>query len=197
MKPEIIILAAGTSARMRGTDKLLEHINGEPLLARLTKTALATGCTVNVALPHSNPARAAALHGLTARLIAVPDEETGLATSLKTALALLPADAPVILLLADMPDLTTQDLQMVLTAWHDTPDLILRGSAQDGTAGHPVCFPPWVRPDLQKICGDEGARSVLLRHKAKVRLIALPDHHATTDLDTPEDWALWRANRNS
>mgnify|MGYP006184317219 CR=1 FL=1 len=40
---------------------------------------------------------------------------------------------------------------------------------------------------------DEGARSVLVRHRARLRLVPLPGHHATTDLDTPEDWAAWRA----
>lgn len=196
MKAEILILAAGTSSRMQGRDKLLELIDNEPLLTRITRAALATGCPVSVTLPLNKPARAAALAGLNIQIIPVPNAQDGMATSLKTGLAALPADAPVLLLLADLPDITAQDLQTVLTTWQTTPDLILRGSGSEGTPGHPVAFPAWTRAELTEITGDEGARGLLLRHKAKVKLIALPDQHATTDLDTPEDWARWRAYRN-
>ena len=196
MKAEILILAAGTSSRMQGRDKLLELIDNEPLLTRINRAALATGCPVSITLPQDKPARTAALAGLNVRLIPVPNAQDGMATSLKTGLAALPADAPVLLLLADLPEITALDLQTVLTAWQTTPDLILRGSANDGTPGHPVALPPWTRAELTEITGDEGARGLLGRHKDKVRLIALPGQHATTDLDTPEDWARWRANRN-
>ncbi len=197
MKPEILLLAAGASSRMLGRDKLLELIDTEPLLTRITRAALTTGCPVSVTLPPDKPARAAALACLNVQHIPVPNAQDGMAASLKTGLAALPANAPVLLLLADLPEITPKDLQTVLTAWQDTPDLILRGSASDGTPGHPVAFPAWTRADLTRITGDEGARSLLVRHKDKVRLIALPGQHATTDLDTPEDWANWRAKRNS
>lgn len=196
MTPEILILAAGASSRMRGADKLLERIDKQPLLTRITQAALATGCRVSVTLPQDKPARTAALAGLNVQIIPVPNAQDGMAISLKTGFAQLPGYAPVLLLLADLPEITTEDLQTVLTAWQATPDLILRGCASDGTPGHPVALPPWTRIDLTQITGDEGARSLLVRHKDKVRLIALPDQHATTDLDTPEAWARWRANRN-
>jgi molybdenum cofactor cytidylyltransferase len=59
-------------------------------------------------------------------------------------------------------------------------------------AGHPVLFPADLRAELLALQGDEGARMVLQRHKARLRLIALPNQHALTDLDTPEAWAAWR-----
>ena len=196
MTPHILILAAGASSRMQGRDKLLERIDDEALLPRITRAALATSCPVSVTLPQDKPARIAALAGLNIQIIPVPNAQDGLATSLKCGFAALPADAPVLLLLADLPEITAQDLQTVLTAWQTTPDLILRGCTNDGTPGHPVALPPWTRAELTEITGDEGARGLLVRHKTKVKLIALPDQHATTDLDTPEDWARWRANRN-
>ena len=39
MTPEILILAAGSSSRMRGGDKLLEFIDNEPQLTRITRAA--------------------------------------------------------------------------------------------------------------------------------------------------------------
>jgi CTP:molybdopterin cytidylyltransferase MocA len=195
MAPEILILAAGSSSRMRGGDKLLEPIDGTAQLTRIAKAALATGCAVTVALPPDRPARAACLQGLSVRQVVVPNPKEGMAASLVAGLAALPAASPVLLLLADLPEITAQDLQSVLSAWAEHPDRILRGMGADGTQGHPVGFPPDLRADLLALTGDQGAREVLGRHKARLLGVSLPDQHATTDLDSPEDWARWRASR--
>ena len=177
---------------MRGGDKLLEKIVGQPLLTRITSAALATGAAVTVTLPPERPARAAALAGLPVTQVTVKDAALGMASSLKAGLAAIPAEAPVLLLLADLPEITASDLLMMLAEWRKTPDLILRGTAADGTPGHPVCFPAWCRPALDGLQGDGGARSVLATYADRLRLVPLPARHATTDLDTPEDWAAWR-----
>jgi CTP:molybdopterin cytidylyltransferase MocA len=197
MNPHILILAAGSASRMRGGDKLLERVDGQPQIARILRAALATGLPVTIALPPDRPERAAAIAALPARQITVPDPAQGMAASLTAGLASLPATAGVILLLADLPEITADDLITMRDAWAQEPEAILRGAAEDGTPGHPVCFPPDLRDDLMTLKGDEGARAVLVRHRARLRLISLPDRHATTDLDTPEDWVAWRAARQT
>lgn len=195
MHAAILILAAGSSSRMRGGDKLLEEVAGMPLLARITRAALDTGLPVTVALPPDRPARAGVLDGLAVTRVTVPDARVGMAESVKAGLAAIPQGAGVMLLLADLPELTAHDLQRMVAAWRAEPEAILRGAAADGTAGHPVCFPPDLREELETLQGDEGARSVIVRHRARLSLVPLPDRHAVTDLDTPEDWAAWRAAR--
>jgi CTP:molybdopterin cytidylyltransferase MocA len=195
MTPEILILAAGSASRMRGADKLLEEIDGEPLLTRSARAALATGCRVTVTLPLDRPARLAALQGLAVTPVMVPDAAQGMATSLIAGLRALPAAAPVLMVLADLPDLTTKDLQACLAVWVKDPRAIPRGAAADGTPGHPVGFPPDLRAELLALTGDTGARAVLARHADRLHLVRLPGTHATTDLDTPEAWATWRASR--
>lgn len=191
----ILILAAGSSSRMRGVDKLMEPIAGQPLIAHLAQVALATGCPVTVALPAGGGPREVALRGLPLTGLRVPRPEDGMAASLTAGLAALPRQAPVMLLLGDMPELTAADLQAMLAAQTAHPGRILRAMGQDGTPGHPVLFPPWTRPDLAGLTGDQGARAVLARHAAEITPVPLPGSHATTDLDTPEDWARWRAGR--
>ncbi|MCZ8334890.1 MAG: nucleotidyltransferase family protein [Rhodobacteraceae bacterium] len=195
MDAHILLLAAGSSSRMRGSDKLLEPVAGSPLLTRIAEAALATGLPVHVALPPDRPARRAALAGLAVGPVTVPDPAKGMAESLKAGLASLPSGAGVMLLLADLPEITAEDLITLRDHWRAEPEAILRGAAEDGTPGHPVCFPADLRDDLMTLQGDEGARSVLVRHRARLRLIPLPARHATTDLDTPEEWAAWRAAR--
>ena len=55
-----------------------------------------------------------------------------------------------------------------------------------------MLLPPWLRPEILALTGDQGARELLQRHRDKVRLVPLPEARAITDLDTPEDWAAWR-----
>jgi CTP:molybdopterin cytidylyltransferase MocA len=95
--------------------------------------------------------------------------------------------------LADMPDIGPPDLAALIADFLACPNRILRATAADGTPGHPVIFPRRLFPDLARISGDIGARSVLAGEAA--RLHALPGTRALTDLDTPEAWADWRAAR--
>ena len=197
MQAHILLLAAGLSSRMRGGDKLLETVAGEPLLTRIARAALATGAPVTVTLPPDRPARNAALSGLPVTAVTVADPAQGMSASLTAGLTAIPPDRGLLLLLADLPEITAADLSHLLTLWRQEPEAILRGAAEDGTPGHPVCFPPDLRDDLLTLRGDEGARSILIRHRARLRLVPLPGRHATTDLDTPEDWAAWRKENAS
>ncbi|MDT8855622.1 NTP transferase domain-containing protein [Paracoccaceae bacterium Fryx2] len=190
--PQIVILAAGSSSRMRGADKLMETIGGIPQIRRAALAGQATGCPVAVTLPTDRPARARALAGLAVTLIPVPDAAEGIAASIRAAEGTLPP-GPLLLLLADLPEIAAADLAMMLAAFRETPGSILRAGSAAGKPGHPVIFPAWARADLAALSGDAGARDLLARHAGRTRLVALPGNAAVTDLDTPEDWAAWRA----
>jgi CTP:molybdopterin cytidylyltransferase MocA len=43
------------------------------------------------------------------------------------------------------------------------------------------------------LSGDEGAKRILSQEASRVHLVPLADDRALVDLDTPEDWAAWRA----
>lgn len=190
----ILILAAGASARMGGRDKLMEPVAGRPLLRLMAERALATGAPVVVVLPPDRPARAAALAGLALRRIIAEDAAEGMAASLRAGVDALPAGTPGAMVLpADMPGITAEDMARMLERWAEAPGTILRAAAADGREGHPVLFPADLFPALRALAGDEGARSVLQANRARLRTIALPGDHALLDLDTPEDWAAFRA----
>lgn len=189
----ILLLAAGASSRMRGGDKLLEEVAGAPLILTMARRARAVAPVV-VALPGPDHPRAHALADIYATQIAVPDADEGMAASLRTGITALPATSTAVMILpGDMPELTEGDLRTMAHAWQQTPDQIHRATAADGTPGHPVIFPSRHFDDLQALTGDTGARAILSAHP--VHPVALPDRHAITDLDTPEDWAAWRATR--
>ena len=190
----ILILAAGASARMRGADKLLEPVASQPVIVERAAAALATGAQVYAALPPPAlaPDRWQALDGLPLTRVAVPDAATGMAASIRAGIGALPRTARgVMVLLADMPEITTEDMRALID--RSDGNAILRGACGLAAAGHPVLFPARDFAALAQLSGDMGARGVLDTEAARVRLVPLPRAHALTDLDTPEDWARWRS----
>ncbi len=193
----ILILAAGASARMRGGDKLLEEVAGQPLLRVLLERALSVArgpvlCT----LPAPDHPRAACLAGLAVTPVIVRDAAEGMGASIRAGITALPDQTTAAMILpADLPELTANDLAMMQAMHSAHPAAILRATDDDAKPGHPVVFPADLFPELATVQGDGGARDVLHRHADRVLHIPLPDRHATTDLDTPEDWAGWRARQ--
>lgn len=197
-KVDILIPAAGSSRRMGGIDKLLEPIDGMEQLRRVASVAapVATefGGHTHVAIPSTGPfapARKKALLGLRLNVLLIPDAHEGMAASLRAG-ALAAHDADGLLVLpADMPDISADDLRKLISAFSENTHCALRATAARGAVGHPVIFPRRLLGELAVLAGDQGGRKVLVDED--VRYIALPELHATTDLDTPEEWAAWRS----
>lgn len=193
----LLLLAAGASSRMRGRDKLLETVNGEPMLAHIAKRAIATGQEVFVTLPVDATLRRDALNRLDLKIIDVLDAQTGMAASLRAwAQTEYSNFDGVMVILTDMPDLTTADLSLLCQVFQNTDcKNVIRATDSNGHPGHPVLFPQRLVPQFAEISGDQGARDLL--RGEDVTFVPLPGTHATTDLDTPEDWAAWRNTHNN
>jgi molybdenum cofactor cytidylyltransferase len=193
----ILILAAGASSRMHGADKLVQMVGRHPLLGHVARIALATGAPVSVAVPPGAADRQKALAGLPLRIVEVPDAASGMSRSLVRGVAdISPRAGPedgLMILPADMPGFSTAALADLISRFRAEPELIFRGGTVDGQAGHPAIFPRDLWPALAQVTGDEGGRSVLQQNQGRVRVIPLPGPMAILDLDTPEDWAAWRA----
>ena len=194
MKIAILILAAGASRRMKGRDKLLEEIEGCPLLVKIVQNGAASGCKVGVTLPDLTGPRARVLKEFSkVELIEVATASQGMSQSIVAGVSAF-SDADALMILpADMPDITASDISEMVGFYAQVPKAtILRATNDMGDAGHPVIFPHDLFADLANISGDQGAQSVVKRNKCRVMEFPLPGSHATTDLDTPEAWQTWR-----
>jgi molybdenum cofactor cytidylyltransferase len=178
---------------MQGRDKLTEFVDGIPLLRRIVLRALEVG-EVIVTLPVDSNSQVA-VDGLPVVKATVPDAVKGMSASIKAGLKHVPKSASGVMILpADMPELTADDLRLVAHQF-ELKENITRGASKFGTAGHPVIFPRSTFEELNCLEGDEGARSVL--RDRDVTHVTLPDCHATVDLDTPEDWDAWRKSQQA
>jgi molybdenum cofactor cytidylyltransferase len=194
-KVGIILLAAGTSSRMRGRDKLMEPVAGQPLVAQIARACIASGARpVLIALNAAYPERRAALDGLAARLIDVPDAAEGMAASIRAGLGMLPPDAAgVMIVQADMPNLTSGHLAAMIAGFDGKSARIVRARAA-GHPANPILFGRAHIEALARLSGDRGAREYLKGQAGTISYVDLPPE-AIIDLDTPEDWAAWRQRR--
>ncbi len=195
MNPLAVIPAAGSSSRMRGRDKLLENVDGMPLLRRQSSVAIDSGCKVVVALPGGDVERRAAISGLELTIVEVEDAAEGLAATLRAATLHVMQHVPnraMMILLPDVPGIAASDITSVIerfeSAGGDTPTRATDGTDRPGT---PLIVPPRLLPQFARLSGDEGGRAAL--KDDAVAFVQLQGDRATRDLDTPEDWKAWRA----
>lgn len=191
---EIIILAAGASSRMRGGDKTLEEVGGTPLLRHLAQQALASKATAtHVVLPADRPSRNAALHSLNLHIIVAKNAQLGMSASLKAGISAAKNADGALILLADMPEITSEHIDKMIDGFQSSPEMtILRAATTQGKSGHPVIFDKCHFKDIATLTGDQGARKILSENQDSTVQITLSGDVAAIDLDTPEDWAAWR-----
>ncbi|MDO5623749.1 MAG: NTP transferase domain-containing protein [Pseudomonadota bacterium] len=189
-----VVLAAGAGRRFGHRPKCLLTRGGEPLIARQLRLLHETGVAhVAVALGHHAGRIAPVLAALQARgsphvpahlCVAVnpaPDAG-GVASSLRCALAALPADVGgVMVLLADQPLLTPGDLLTMQHVWHArAPAVQLVLPTHAGQPGHPLVLGPLVRSAVMQ---GRAVRDWRRTHPAQVQALALDHPRCTLDVD--------------
>ncbi|UWQ13016.1 nucleotidyltransferase family protein [Aliiroseovarius sp. M344] len=184
----VLIMAAGRSLRM-GQDKLLLcDQNGQTLLEDRIIAATHNGYRVFVALPPDTPDRLRIVQNGHATPLICPNAAQGLGHSLSQAVAQLPPGLDsVLIMLADMPALSANDLEQVCAAFD--PGRIVRGATPDRVPGHPVLIPAQYLDRLTRLIGDSGAQNAL--KDLPLKLVPLPEKNAIWDVDTPDDWQAW------
>lgn len=192
----VLIPAAGASLRMRGADKLMQP------LGRVTALRLAAGMASQVApnvivtLPEGGPfakPRLAELHGLEVTALPIADAHEGMSASLRAGVRAAGNADGLMIVMPDMPEITEEDLLLLLDVFAEDPAAVVRAASEAGEPGHPVILPRRLFPEVMVLAGDEGARRVLAGEE--ITLVPLPGRAALLDLDTPEDWAAWRAEK--
>ena len=180
---------------MRGIDKLTLPVDGEPVLRQQTQAARAVSQQVIVALPAWPHPRHDLVSDLDVVRLPVADAAMGMSYSLRAGINVLPASATaVLILLADLPELTSADMRTVIECHQNRPDAkIVQGITTSGAPGHPILFVSELFQEFNQLAGDVGAKSVIAAHRSDRISVALPGNRAILDLDTPEDWADWRA----
>lgn len=180
-----VLLAAGRSSRMGGPNKLLALFEGRPLVRRTAERVLASRAAGTVAVTgHQGDHIAEALTGLDVGIARNADFASGLASSLKTGIAALPKDAAgAIIVLGDMPGVTSTDLDRLIQAFEAAGGRSVVRAVHGGRRGNPVILPRSMFSDIAKLEGDTGARHLVESAAAEIIDVEIGEA-AALDVDT-------------
>lgn len=189
-----VVLAAGLSTRLGRAKQLLPL--GERTVLEMTLSAVLAS-RVNPVVVVVNRAVAAAgqprLRDDRLAVVVNPDPERGQSSSLQAGLRALLERAPEIrasvTVLGDQPLIPPVLIDRLIDRFLQQvpPPLAVRPVA-GGRPGTPVLVARALFPEIMAVRGDEGARSVLQRHRDAVVTLEVDCPAIHQDLDTWEDY---------
>jgi molybdenum cofactor cytidylyltransferase len=182
---QIIVLAAGFSSRL-GQSKPLARVHGISLLRRALRAAASLkGPRITVVIP-SNAARyRREAHGMQVRWAVNRRRAQGLSSSVRAGIAAARHSAGILIMPADLANLTGRDLKHLVHHWQAAPRRLVARRI-DRSGGIPLILPRWLYGRALTIEGDAGLRHLVGHLAAEQRvLVELPS--AAADVDTPED----------
>jgi molybdenum cofactor cytidylyltransferase len=184
-----ILLAAGLSSRM-GSNKMLFELEGESVLRRAARRALAAGLSpLVVVLGHEADRARRELEGLSCQWVLNPLYEQGINSSLKAGIRTvrdLGATAALVML-ADMPFVTVEMIAAMAARFRASM-APLAISDYAGVNAPPMVYDQSLFAELLAMEGEGCGRQVVKRHKHEAEVLAWPEA-ALQDLDVPEDYS--------
>ena len=183
-----IVLAAGASHRM-GTNKMLLELDGEPLVRRACRRALAAGLApVIVVLGHEVERVQNALSGLSCRVTVNKEYARPMSGSLHAGIECLPAAShAAVVMLADMVNVTAQMLRKLRIAARANGAPLI-ASRYATTLAPPILFRKALFGELLATKGEGAGKAVVEKYQAEALFIDWPAA-ALIDVDTPQDFA--------
>lgn len=183
-----LLLAAG-SARRFGAPKLLQQLEGRPLVrwsAEWLRGPPVDEIVVVVAEEHE--AIRSALTGFDARFVVNPHADRGMGSSIACGVAALTPDTTAALIaLADEPMAGRAALLRTVERY-EAGDVSIVAPTYRGVSGHPVLFDRSTFDELLALSGDRGARAVVERDPGRVAVVEMNETQPI-DVDTPADLA--------
>lgn len=185
--PVVMVMAAGAATRYGSAKQLARLPSGCTLVRHAAVTAVETGLPVQVVIGAHGELVRAELVGLDLAIVDATEWWRGIGRSIAQGVdAVLARSAPsgLLLTLADLPQVTSEDLLRLADLHRQSPDRLLVSGFGDNR-GPPCLFPADCLPALQALTGDDGARGIVKANAARV--VAVPLAAAGFDIDRPGD----------
>jgi molybdenum cofactor cytidylyltransferase len=185
-----LVLAAGRSRRMGGSNKLLQEVDGVPLVRRMVDAAAASACDgVMVVTGHE----AARVEGVLPRAgvetARCRDYASGLSASLRAGIAALPEECDaVVVCLGDMPKISSVHIDRLIAAYDPLQGRAVCVPTFRGKRGNPVLWDRRFFAELMDLKGDVGARHLIGEYAHLVWEVAMDDEGVLIDVDTRQSF---------
>lgn len=185
-----VVLAAGSSSRMRGPFKLLLPFGSSTVVRCAVDAATASGLNPVIAVVGDRAGEMrTALRGSGVSLVHNPVYPTGQGSSLAAGVRAARSDSTILavaILLGDEPDVRPAAIQAVVAGWRNSGAPAARAVYRD-RPGHPVVFGRGLFSSLLELEGDRDAAKLLKGLGTALWPVRL-DELAPVDVDTPADY---------
>lgn len=184
-KSAILILAAGSSSRMKKVKQLLPYKNTTLLGWTIQQAEQSVVENIFCVLGANKELIEKQLSEI--EVIHNPDYQNGLSTSIINGVQFIQKKEfdTVLIMLADQPHVTFKHLNNLIKTSERNPSKIIVSEYQN-TLGVPAIFPKTYFNDLLCLKGDKGAK--VLFEKNASNLIKIKASHNLIDIDTPEEY---------
>lgn len=189
MQVAAVILAAGSSRRMGRENKLLQHINNQPMVRSVVETALASQAgPVIVVTGHDAAEVRQCLTGLDVTFVHNPNYEDGLSTSVRIGVGHVDnTSMGAIMMLGDMPCISSDTVDLLIETFQSRKGQDICVPVHGGQRGNPILWPREFFPDMMDLSGDAGARRLLKSHQNRVAEVDVGVDSIFIDVDTSTD----------
>jgi molybdenum cofactor cytidylyltransferase len=174
-----------------GSNKLLADFDGTLMVRRTVEAVLASEARPAIVVTgHESEKVRAALAGLDVTLVFNPNYVQGLASSLRTGIAGLPAETEgALVCLADMPLVGPTEINKLISAFNPVERRTIIVPVHGGERGNPVLWGRDHFTEISQLEGDRGARALMDLHVDEVTEVAMRSDAVLADFDTPESLA--------
>ena len=183
--PMAILLAAGAGSRFGGGKLLHPLDDGVAIAAHAARNLVSAGLDVTAVVRPGDFPLAELLEQEGCRVTVCADATQGMGVSLAHGVAQSRDAAGWIVALADMPRIRPETIARVAQVLMAGADIV--APSYQGDRGHPVAFSRKFVHELQLLTGDSGARAIVQRNQAMVRLVECDDPGVLLDIDRRAD----------
>jgi len=190
IKAEILLLTAGKSSRM-GQPKALLSIKGQPLITYQIDRLKALDLPITVVLGAYADEISKAVTSKHIRLVLNKDFEKGMGSSIAfgtSSIRITNPEIDAILVCAiDQPLIPLDHFENLISTANETDFSIIQSLSEAGWRGIPTLFKSNHFEALNKLTGDEGAKSIIQNNLSMVKAVKAPSD-SLIDIDTYEQY---------
>jgi len=189
VKVHLLLLAAGASRRM-GEPKQILPWGSETLIEHQINTLLASGKNVSVVLGANSKPISKVIQKLPVTIFINEAWNKGIGSSIASGVKQLLTKDPMIdgilIALIDQPLITTSHFSKMLKLFRLNKKQIIGSRSHKGWVGAPVLFDSFYFMELQKLKGDDGAKTLIGKYADA--LLTVEGGNLLSDIDTPETY---------
>lgn len=186
-----IVLAAGSSKRMEGENKLLLPFLGATIIECVVKTILAAGITeVIIVTGFQKEKIETALENYPVQCVHNPNHEKGMTTSIQTGVSVCNGNGYMICL-GDMIAVTANEYAMLKDQFEIFVAINASGiciPVYNSKRGNPVIFSATYRNEILAHTEMEGCKKIVQANQQNVYEVVMPFNHILQDIDYKGDY---------